>query len=132
MNNPSFSSLKVLPYTYILTVSLTANASASANLTMESNSEFELHYLMASCSADADTDFMPNNFTAQLTDQSTGRVMSNGKVPQRCMFGPANSGLRQIRPVVFPPSAVIQADVTDTSGGVNVVTFSLIGYKLYP
>lgn len=133
----NFQSADVLPFIYVVgPITLTANANGSQNLTLEASSYFEHHYWMASTDQDSIIsatlgNFSPNYFTCQVTDGSTGRQLSNGKVPQRNMFGPANDSLRQIRPVVFPPNAVLQFDLTNVVATTIIVTISLIGYKIF-
>lgn len=128
----NFASNDVLPFVYVVgPITLASSANGSQNLTLEANSWFELHYLMASSDQDADTDFIPNQFTVQITDQSSGRQLTSGKVPQRCLVGPSNHTMRQIRPVVFPPNAVLQFDFTNLIAGTNIVTLTLHGYKIF-
>lgn len=127
----NFQSDDVLPFSYFLSITLASSGNGSQNLTLEASSHFEHHYWMASSSLDAATDIMPNRFTVQITDQSTGRQLSNGKIPQRCLFGPSNNSLRQIRPVVFKPNAVLQFDFTNLIASENVVSIVLVGYKIF-
>ncbi len=121
----------ILPFTYVFpTVTLTANQSAQVTLQMEQSSQFELHEIFGTCTADTDTDFMPNNFSVLFTDQGTHKQMSNLNVPQRLLCGPSNRGYRQIRPVIFAPGTNILASVLDLSGGGNVVTITWQGYLI--
>lgn len=133
----NYQSKDVLPFIYGFVIALSSAANGSQNLTLEASSWFELHYMMAS----TDTDQIqsstisaqyPNNFTCQITDQSSGRQMSSAKVPQRCMFGPANQfASRNIRPIVFAPNTVLQFDFLNLVAATNNVTISLIGYKVF-
>lgn len=126
-----YRSNNILPFTYVFpTFTLTANQSVVQTLQMEQSAQFELHEIFGTCTADADTDFMPNNFSVLFTDQSTHKQMSNLRVPQRNLCGPANGGYREVRPVIFAPGANIQADVLDLSGGGNVVTITWRGYLI--
>lgn len=132
----NYQSKDVLPFTYMFTIALSSLASASQNLTLEANSWFEHHYWMASTDQDqvqsaAIAAFYPNNFTCQITDQSSGRQLTNGKVPQRILFGPANTAVRLVRPVVFPPNAVLQFDFTNLVAGTTNVTIAMNGFKLF-
>lgn len=134
----NYRSNNVLPFTYIVTLALASLANGTVNLTLEANSEFELHYMMGSTDQDQVQSTTvaaqyPNNFTCQITDQSSGRQLSTAKVPQRILFGPANRNLPMIRPVVFPPNAVLQFDMTNlVSGSTTNVTVGLVGYKIFP
>ncbi len=133
----NYKSSNVLPFIYQVTLALTALGNGSVNLTLEASSEFELHYMMASTDQDQVQSATiaaqyPNNFTCQITDQSSGRQLSSGKVPQRIMFGPANRNLEAARPVVFPPNAILQFDMTNLVNGTTNVTVGLVGYKIFP
>ncbi len=126
-----YRSKNILPFTYVFpTFTLTSGQSLVQTLQMQQSAQFELHEIFGSCTADADTDYMPNNFSVLFTDQSTAMQMSNLRVPQRILCAPANQAFRQIRPIVFSPGAIIQADVLDLSAGNNVVTIAWAGYLI--
>ena len=121
----------VVPFSYLVTsASIAASGQQQVNLTLQTDSFFELQAFQGSSSLDADTDFMPNNFSVQITDQSTGRQLSSGKVPQRLYCGPANQSVLERIRIVFPPQASLLFDFTNLdAGNANVVSFVLKGYK---
>jgi len=122
----------VIPFMYaVVSAALGANGNGQTSLTLAADSEFELHYLLGQTSVDVDNDFMPGNFSCQVTDQSTGRSLSNIRIPQRCLVGPSNGSIFLRRPVIFPPQANLLFDFLDTSGAGCTVTLVLVGYKLF-
>jgi hypothetical protein len=129
----NFKSAQVLPFFYVVqaTLGATVGATATVNLTTDSASYFELHQIGGSSSLDADTDFMPNNFTLKISEQSTGRDLTGGQIPQRCICGPANQGWQFRRLVNFPPNTTFQFTVVNTIATANVVDIVLHGFKLY-
>ena len=128
----NFKSGQVLPFWYVvqLTLGNTVGATATSNLTTDSSSFFELHQIGASSSLDADTDFMPNNFTLSIIEQSSGRQITNGQIPQRVISGPANQGVQLRRLVQFPPNTTFQFTAINTVASANVVDVVLCGFKL--
>jgi hypothetical protein len=121
----------IIPFVYVFPpIILSSGGSAQQTLQMEQSSQFELHEIGGSCTADADTDFMPNNFSVLFTDQSTHKQMSNLRVPQRVLCAPSNGGYLQRRPVVFAAGANILADVLDLSSSSNTVTITWTGYLI--
>lgn len=135
MNLPSgsFQSGSVLPFIYADDVTLAASigTQATGSFTMDTDSWFELWYFVASSSLDADDDVIPNNFTIQISQQASGRALSNVTIPARMITSPQNPFMRQMRPVVFAPTTTIQFVATNTVASANVVTFGFAGYKLY-
>jgi len=129
----NFKSSNVLPFFYDVQVTLGASigAQGTTTLTLDSSSWFELHQIGASSSLDTDTDFMPNNFTLAITEDSSGRQLTNGQIPQRVIAGPANQGWLMRRLVVFPPNATFKFTLLNTIASANVVDIVLVGYKLY-
>ena len=126
-----YRSNNILPAWYEVVITLSSGGTGTNTLVLEQASQFELHQIFGSSSADADTDFMPNNFSLQITDNSTGRQFMNARVPQRNLCAPSNGGYRLLRPVIFPPLANLLFDALDLSSGSNTVTISLAGYKIY-
>lgn len=133
MNLNNFKSGQVLPFIYNVQVTLanTVGATASTTLTTDSSSFFELHQIAGSSSLDADDDFMPNNFTLQIVEQSSGRQLTNTQIPQRIICGPANQGIQLRRLVSFPPNTSFQFTLINNIATANVVDISLVGFKLY-
>lgn len=126
-----YSTKNIIPFDYLVQLTLSANQRLSTNLVMMSDSQFELHRIAGSCTADADTDFMPNGFELQINDLSTGRQFSNDLIPQRVICAPANGSYRLMRPVQFPPNANLQFDFRDVSGAGNTVKIVLQGFKIF-
>lgn len=133
MQIQNFRSKQVLPFFYDVQATLSASigATATVNLTTDSGSWFELHQIGASSSLDTDTDFMPNNFTVQILEQSSGRQITSAQIPQRVISGPANQGWLFRRLVVFPPNTTFQFIVVNTVASANVVDIVLSGFKIY-
>lgn len=121
----------ILPFEYLVSSgAMAASAAAQVTLTLQADSNFELQALMGSSSLDADTDFMPNNFSCQITDQSTGRQLMSARIPQRILVGPSNGSLMERHRIVFPAQAILLFDFLNLdSGNANTVTFVLKGYK---
>lgn len=129
----NYESKLIIPFTYIVTGTVGANAAVQSTLTMAADSSFELLCFMGSCTQDADTDVMPNNFSVQIQDQSTGRYLSNARVPQRNLAGNTGNGWGAVEkyPIRFPASCVMVFDFLDLSTAGSTITMSLKGYKLY-
>lgn len=123
----------IIPFTYVHTpAALSGNGSSQTTLTMAADCAFELLAILGSCTVDTDTDVMPNNFSVQITDQSTGRLLSSARVPQRNLAGTANNGnLTEKYPIRFPANCTLLIDILELSGGSNTVTICLKGYKIY-
>jgi hypothetical protein len=126
-----YRSNNILPAWYEVIITTGVSVNATATLVLEQASEFELHQIFGSSDQDAAGNFMPNNFSLQITDQSTGRQFMNARVPQRNICAPSNGGYRLIRPVIFPPLCNLLFDALDLSAHANVITITLAGYKIY-
>ncbi len=131
MSDTIYKNTLIIPFTYIVTQVLTAGQAAQTQLTMASDSAFELLSFVASSTLDADTDVIPNQFSVQVTDQSTGRQLSNARVPQRMYVSSTyTAGAVEKYPIRFPAQCVLLFDFLDTNGGGQTITFGLKGYKL--
>lgn len=120
----------MIPFVYVMAATaLGANANSTFTLTMAPDSDFELSYLLGTCTEDADTDFMPNNFSCLITDVGTGRQLANARVPQRNLVGPSNGTLYQRRPIIFGAQTVLSFDILNLTANSNTVTICLYGYK---
>lgn len=129
MNNQITSA--VIPFSYIVSSGSLANAANSqVTLNLAADSSFELHAILATSSADDPADFRPNNFSCQITDQATGRQLSNSRIPQVLMAGDMFTVLREGRLVVWPPLATLQFDFLNTSGETASAQIVFKGYKL--
>lgn len=117
-------------YDYV--VSSGAMAASAVNvqqtLILEQDSWFELREYALSSSLDADTDQMPNNTSVQVTDLSTGRLMSNQAIPQR-IWDPYNTVYKLARPTAFPPNANILFTFNNLIASTNTSTAVLRGYR---
>jgi len=130
-NKRAFNTKDLVPFTYIVSITLGALASGEATITMEANSWFEHHYFAASTDQADHANPVANRFTVQVTDESTGRQLSNGKVPQNMLTLPWNGVLQVIRPVRFAPNAILRFAFTNLVNGSNTITMGMIGYKIY-
>jgi len=125
-------SKNIIPFMYVVVTNvIAANGNAQQTLGLAADSEFELHYILGTCTEDVDTDFMPNNFSCQITDQSTGRNLSNLRVPARNLCGPSNGSIFMRRPVIFPAQANLLFDFLNLTGNNNTITLTLVGYKIF-
>ena len=122
----------ILPAWYGVVVGpLLTTAAGQGNLVLEQSSEFELHEIFGVSTEDDPNDPQSNNFSVKISDESTGRALSNIRIPQVALCAPANDGYRFLRPVIFPPLANILCDVLNLSGNTNTITIVLAGYKIY-
>lgn len=121
----------VIPFVYQVTTSaIVASGQQQQSLTLQTDSFFELQAMLGTSSLDLDNDFMPNNFSVQITDQSSGRQLSSAKIPQRLYCGPSNGSILERVRLVFPPQATLLFDFTNLdSGSSNTINFILKGYK---
>lgn len=123
-----FKSQDKLPFDYLVSSgALTANASGVQSLTLQPDSWFELCVVAGSCTEDLDTDFMPNNFSFQITDQGTGRLLSNARIPER--IGAPYHGYRLLSPVSFAPNTTLLFEFLNLTANTNTVSLVLHGYK---
>jgi hypothetical protein len=131
--NMSASMADVIPFDYVVvTGSIAASGSAQTTLTLAPDSSFELHLLEGRSSLDGVTDIRPNNFSCQITIQSTGRQLSNLRVPQNLLAGTAENGPMFRRPILLSPNTVLLFDFLNLSGAsANTITLALRGYKLF-
>lgn len=126
-----------LPFSYLVSVALTANGSSQTSLTLQTDSFFELVTIKGSTTLDStrsdgaalSNPFIPNNFSVQITDQSTGRQLSNARVPQR-IYAPLH-GSRLLQPILLPPNTTLLFDFLDLSGSTPTVSLVLEGYKVF-
>ena len=77
-----------IPFIYKVSASLTpaVGAVGSATLIMQADSRFELAMILATGGLNAtteDTLVAPNSFTVSIRDQTTGRDLMSGEIPQR-------------------------------------------------
>jgi hypothetical protein len=128
----SVNDFNVLPFSYLVTpAQLSSGASIVSTLSFQADSKFEWHWCFASTDQDGDTDIMPNNFSVLITDNSTGNKMSNARVPQRILCGPANGGFRRMaRPILFAPLSTLEFDFLNLSGTNLNIVLELGGYKV--
>ena len=127
------SNVNMIPFSYVLQSStITANGTGVGNLQFDSDSSFELFAIVATSTADVNSDFSSNNFSVLLRDGTTGRAFANQQIPQRVFAGNAFNGILERRPVVFVPNSKLSADFTNLTGNANfIVTITLHGYKRF-
>ena len=97
---------------------------------MQADSQFELETIFATSSLDANTDISSNNYSVQMSDQSTGRLFSNARILQRVFAGNAYNGSTNRRPITFQPNSIVNFDVLNLQASANTVTIILKGYKI--
>lgn len=123
-----------LPFIYLVTPPQMANnigATASTTLIMQADSRFELIGIFgATDQANERTDVNPNYFACTIRDQTTGRDLMSGPVPQRVLCGNAFNGFLQKRGIVFEPQSNLLFTFTNLVNATNNVTLALHGYKL--
>jgi hypothetical protein len=124
-----------IPFIYKVSASLTAAVGSvgSATLIMQADSRFELAMILATGGLDSTTENLlvaPNSFTVSIRDQTTGRDLMSGEIPQRVLAGNAFNGFAQKRGVVFEPQSNILFTFTNLTAAVNNITVTLHGYKI--
>src|SRR5882672_2280107 len=80
-------------------------------------------------------DYIANStgtFSFQVTDPSTGRLLSNAAVNGENGSGTAQLPRRLIEPYVWARSSTAKITFNDRSNSGNTVQFVFSGYKLYP
>ena len=121
---------KIIAFDYLTTITLAANGNGQAVLTLAADSQFELHGFLGNSSADLATDYAPNNFSCQMSDQSTGRQFSNVRIPQSLLVGVGRFALLERRPITFPALGTILFDFLNLTAGSLTANIVLKGYKL--
>lgn len=120
---------KCIPFYYLVTPTLSANGNNTQTLTLDQSSTFEHHAYCAVTTQDLIGDVMPNNYSVRIQD-SSGPFFSNVRVPQR-IITPYNNKYMADRPSTWGPGKNLQFDFLDLSGGTNVVTFVMQGFKFF-
>jgi hypothetical protein len=130
--NPLKSNL-ILPFTYLFpAIVIPALGQVQQNLQMASDSYFELLRYVGISSADNPTDYAPNNFSVQLTDQSTGKQMMSGQVPQAMAITRSYQfGNDEKYPIQFPAQTIVVGTFINLTNSQLTVTFGLKGYKIF-
>jgi hypothetical protein len=131
---PSYPNKLIVPFTYIVTFNnIAAGAVVNAPIQMAADSVFELLRTPCVTSADLSTDFAPNNIAIQLTDGSTGQLLSSATVPQAMLCSRSYQiGNDEKYPIQFPALAQVQVAVTNLLAiPLVLVTFGLRGYKIF-
>jgi hypothetical protein len=124
-----------IPFFYTVSVTIAAlNGTAQSTLILQSDSYFELHSILATGGATAATEgstVNPNNFSVSIRDQTTGRDLTQGRIPQRLLAGNAFNAFQVIRrPIVFEPQSNLFFDFLDLTGVANnAITLVLAGVK---
>lgn len=122
----------IVPFSYIGTITLAAAAGSNTVIQMASDSTFELVRFLGLSSADVPTNYWNNNFTVQLTDQSTGRLLSAAPIPQ-CLFvtNAYQFGNDEKYPIMWPAQAIINLAFVNLTNAQLTVNFVLKGYKIF-
>jgi hypothetical protein len=122
-----------LPFIYLVTPPqmATIGSTASTTLIMQADSRFELIGIFgATDQVNERTDVNPNYFACTIRDQTTGRDLMSGPVPQRVLCGNAFNGFLQKRGIVFEPQSNLLFTFTNLVNATNNVTLALHGYKM--
>lgn len=123
---------KSIPFIYAVAQTLSANGLGSVNLTLAADSWFELtRFVAATNDANFDTDQNPNAFSVQVTDQGTGRQLSNLKIQQALITGTTYRHANQRYGIVFSPNTTIQFDFQNLTGNSLSIQLGMEGYKYY-
>jgi hypothetical protein len=131
---PSYPNKLIVPFTYILVFNnIAAGVPAQGQIVMAADSVFELMRIVAITSADLSTDYAPNNCSFQLTDGSTGQLLSSAAVPQAlAVTRTYQYGNDEKYPIQFPALATVAVTCNNLLA-VNLVqvTLGLRGYKIF-
>jgi hypothetical protein len=124
-----------LPFVYTVTAALGAavGATSSTTLIMQADSRFELMGILGTGGTAAtteDTLVSPNSFTCTIRDQTTGRDLMSGPVPQRVLCGNAFNQFLQKRGIVFEPQSNLLFTFVNLTAATNNITLALHGYKI--
>jgi len=124
-----------LPFVYTVTSSLTnvVGATSSSTLIMQADSRFELMGIMATGGATAaseDNIQYPNFFSVSIRDQTTGRDLMSGPVPQRVLAGNAFRQFLEKRGIIFEPQSNLLFTFTNLQALTCNITLALHGYKI--
>ena len=124
-----------LPFVYTVTASLTnvVGATTSTTLIMQADSRFELMGIMGTGGATAaseDSIQYPNFFSVSIRDQTTGRDLMSGPVPQRVLAGNAFRQFLEKRGIIFEPQSNLLFTFTNLTAAANNITLALHGYKI--
>jgi hypothetical protein len=120
----------IIPFTYQVKITLAANARSVATLNLTADSKFEWHALFCNSSIDDPSKQTNNNFSAQITDQGSGRSFSADLISQPNLAGTAFNGIIERRALVFAPNSILTFDIQNKAASDNEIQFALVGYKL--
>jgi hypothetical protein len=100
---------------------------------MQADSRFELMGILGTGGTSATTEdslVSPNSFTCTIRDQTTGRDLMSGPVPQRVLCGNAFNQFLQKRGIVFEPQSNLLFTFVNLTAATNNITLALHGYKI--
>jgi hypothetical protein len=131
--SPDYPTSLIIPFSYIATIkAIPGMATQATVIQMASDSTFELLRMMAISSADVPANYFQNNFSVQLTDQSTGRQLSQDFIPQSCFVtNQYQFGGDEKYPILFPAQGIINLNFTNLTNAALTVNFVLKGYKIF-
>jgi len=119
----------IIPFTYQVEITLAANQRGVVSLNLTADSKFEWHALFCNSSNDDNEFQFNNNFSAQITDQGSGRSFSSDLVRQSNLAGTAFNSILERRALVFAPNTVLTFDVQELAATGGIFRFALVGYK---
>ena len=130
-----------LPFIYSVTSTLGAavGATSSSTLIMQADSRFELMAIFGEGTAFVTVDgndftdtnaVAPSSFTLQIRDQTTGRDLMSGPIPQRLVCGNSFNNFLQKRGIIFEPQSNLLFTFSNLTSQANTVTLALHGYKI--
>lgn len=119
-----------LPFQYAVIATVPASGSVTVTITTGQDSVFELHRYLSSTDAEAVAgDVSANRFKVEITNTTSGRALTNGKIPQRCI-APTDQPIDLRRPAYFPPSTTLSFTFTNLTVTILVIDFVLDGAKI--
>lgn len=120
-----------VPFSYVVQVTgLSGNSTTLVTKTLARDSYFMLCRWLAWTDQDAASEFTTNNFKVQITDQTTGRQLSDFRVPQN-IISPAGRPQNLLMPVILFESSILQFDFENLTASTMEINFVLDGFKLY-
>jgi hypothetical protein len=122
------------PFIYQVQITLAANGNGQESLTLGNDSYFSLCGFGAFSNPTGVTPQTltnQNSFSVAITDNSTGRQLSNARIPQAIITNVNYSQyLNFTGCVIYPPLNVFFCDFQNLVGDVNIIQLCFVGYKL--
>lgn len=106
---------------------------ATDSFTVQQDAGFLVYYLTGAVFQPVGTVIASPDVFVQVNSQGSGRYLSNNPMHWVSIIGDAKNPLPIPEPKIWMPAAVIQVQLTNTSGGnFAEVSLSMIGTKLFP